>query len=67
MGQGVEGFPYLQRGRSRDIVAQQTGFGSGRNYEKAKFISEHGDEESIARLDAGESSINREYELFGLL
>jgi len=49
-------------GRTDDKVAKESGFGGRDTYRKAKFIAEHADEEAIARLDAGESSINREYE-----
>lgn len=51
-----------KRGRSDDIVARETGFGSRDTYRKAKFIVEHGNEELIAKLDAGEISINKAYQ-----
>jgi hypothetical protein len=44
----------LPQGKTRDIVAEQSGFGSGKQYEKAKYISENADAETIAKLDAGE-------------
>lgn len=49
------------RGRSDDIVAKKSGFGSRDTYRKAKIIAEHGDEELISRLDAGEISIHKAY------
>ena len=59
MGQGKENFPEL--GQTRDIVAEQAGFGSGKNYEKAKFIADNADEETIQKLDEETISINRAY------
>lgn len=38
---GKENFPEGPKGQTRDIVAEQAGFGSGRQYEKAKFIADH--------------------------
>ncbi|MCL6599529.1 MAG: ParB N-terminal domain-containing protein [Alicyclobacillus macrosporangiidus] len=58
-GQGVENLPHL---KTRDVVAEQAGFGSGRTYEKAKFIADHADAETIRQLDEGEISIHRAYE-----
>lgn len=49
-------------GETAEIVARDAGFGSKDTYRKAKFLSDNADADAIARLDAGESSINREYE-----
>lgn len=54
-GQGKEDVPTLQ---TRDAVASQSGFGSGKNFERAKYISENADEEMIKELDEGRLSIN---------
>lgn len=55
----METFP---QGTTRDIVAAATGFGSGKNYDKAKYISENADEEIIRSLDEGSLSINAAYQ-----
>ena len=56
-----ENFPGGETGRARDKVAQAVGLGSGRQYEKAKYIADH-DPEALERIDSGESSIHREYQ-----
>lgn len=48
-----ENFPDLESGQVRDIVAEQVGFGSGKNYDKAKFIIENATPEIIQQLDDG--------------
>ncbi|MCM0758501.1 hypothetical protein M7775_07945 [Sporomusa sphaeroides DSM 2875] len=59
----VEMFPPSQdQGKTRDIVAEQSGFGSGKTFEKAKFISENATPELIAELDEGAISINKAYQ-----
>lgn len=40
-GNGKENFPDPENRQSRDIVASQSGFGSGKQYEKAKFIADN--------------------------
>lgn len=60
-GKGVENFPDLEKGRTRDRVAREAGFGSGKQYEKAKFISENADPDIIRQLDEEKISINRAY------
>ncbi|HHV86719.1 MAG TPA: ParB N-terminal domain-containing protein [Petrimonas sp.] len=50
-----------ENGQSRDFVAQMVGFGSGEQYRKAKFISEYGHPDIIAKLDAKEISIHQAY------
>jgi ParB family chromosome partitioning protein len=44
---GVENFPQGEQGKTRDTVAEQAGFGSGKQYEKAKFIADNADAETI--------------------
>lgn len=60
----VENFPQAlaEKGKTRDTVAAQVGFGSGKQYEKAKFIVEHADPETVQKIDAGEISIHRAYQ-----
>ncbi|WP_340673168.1 hypothetical protein [Brevibacillus agri] len=58
-GKAVDPMQNFAEGRSRDIVAEQSGLGSGENYRKAKYIADHADPEIIAKLDADEISIHR--------
>lgn len=62
MGQGVENFPQPHTGKSRDIVAEQTGFGSGKQFQKAKYIADNADPETIEQLDNEEISIHAAYQ-----
>jgi ParB family transcriptional regulator, chromosome partitioning protein len=52
---------FVPQGRTRDFVAEQTGFGSGRQYDKAKFVAENADEGTISKLDSGDISITKAY------
>ncbi|MCQ6307138.1 ParB N-terminal domain-containing protein [Bacillus cereus] len=56
----MENFPQGM-GTTRDIVAEKIGIGSGKQYEKAKFIAEHADSSTIAKLDNEETSIHKAY------
>lgn len=56
-----ENLPEGEKGQVRDIVAEQAGFGSGRNYDKAKFIAEHATAEIIQELDAGLISTHKAF------
>jgi DNA modification methylase len=47
--------------RTSDIVAQKTGFGSGRTYEKARIVIEKGNPELVEKLDRGDISIHSAY------
>ena len=61
--QGKDPGPDLKKGKqTRDIVAEATGFGSGRTYGRAKYIYENADEEFIKKVDSGEKSIRGAYE-----
>ncbi len=55
-----ENFPE-QSGQVRDIVAEQTGFGSGKQYDKAKFIMENATPEIIQQLDSGLISTHKAF------
>lgn len=57
----MENFPTGCEGQVRDIVAEKIGIGSGRNYDRAKFISENATEDMIKSLDDGKLSINAAY------
>ncbi|MHB0800787.1 ParB N-terminal domain-containing protein [Bacillus thuringiensis] len=54
----VENFP---PSKVRDVVAVKIGIGSGKQYEKAKFITEHADSSTISKLDNEEISIHKAY------
>ncbi|MDP9676935.1 ParB family chromosome partitioning protein [Paenibacillus jamilae] len=43
----VENFPQCNQGKTRDVVAEAVGFGSGKQYEKAKYIADNADPETI--------------------
>lgn len=54
-------FPGHEGGQVRDIVAEQAGFGSGRNYDKAKYIMENATPEIIQQLDDGVIKTHRAF------
>lgn len=53
--------PGHESGQVRDIVAEQAGFGSGKTYDKAKYIIENATPEIIQQLDAGTISTHRAF------
>jgi len=57
---GKESFPD-QSGQVRDIVAEQAGFGSGKQYDKAKYIMENATPEIIQQLDEGLISTHKAF------
>lgn len=57
-GQGRENFPTL---RARDVVAKDSGFGSGKQYEKAKYVAENATADVIQKLDENEISVHKAY------
>lgn len=61
MAGGKENFPEHEGGQVRDIVAEQTGFGSGKQYDKAKFIADNATPEIIQQLDAGLISTHKAF------
>ncbi|CCC85734.1 putative plasmid-partitioning protein [Paenibacillus polymyxa M1] len=58
---GKENLPDQPTGQVRDIVADQAGFGSGRQYDKAKFIAENATPEIIQQLDEGLISTHKAF------
>lgn len=58
---GKENLPEQEGGQVRDIVAEQVGFGSGKTYDKAKFILENATPEIIQQLDAGAISTHKAF------
>lgn len=61
MAGGKESFPDHETGQVRDIVAEQAGFGSGKQYDKAKFIAENATPEIIQQLDSGLISTHKAF------
>lgn len=61
MAGGKENLPDQPTGQVRDIVADQAGFGSGRQYDKAKFIAENATPEIIQQLDEGLISTHKAF------
>lgn len=61
MAGGKENIPEQPAGQTRDIVAEQAGFGSGRTYDKAKYIMENATPEIIQQLDAGIISTHKAF------
>ncbi|MCG5252566.1 ParB N-terminal domain-containing protein [Brevibacillus agri] len=61
-GKAIDPSENFRKGRATEIVADASGFGSGKQYEKAKYIADHADPEIIAQLDADEISIHRAYQ-----
>jgi ParB family chromosome partitioning protein len=57
---GKENLPE-QSGQVRDIVAEQAGFGSGKQYDKAKYIMENATPEIIQQLDSGLISTHKAF------
>jgi ParB family chromosome partitioning protein len=57
----MENLPEANNGTVRDIVAKESGFGSGKQYEKAKFILDNADDELIQSLDENKISIHGAY------
>ncbi|MDH2332533.1 MULTISPECIES: ParB N-terminal domain-containing protein [Paenibacillus] len=58
---GKENLPDQPSGQVRDIVADQAGFGSGKQYDKAKFIMENATPEIIQQLDEGVISTHKAF------
>ncbi len=49
------------RGKVRDIIARDVGFGSGVTYERARAVSESGAGDLMQAMDAGEMSVSAAY------
>jgi ParB family chromosome partitioning protein len=58
----VEKFPPREEGKTRDIVATKVGFGSGKQYEKAKTVVEQAPEPIKEAARNNVISINKAYE-----
>lgn len=54
-GKGVQNFAHV---KTREVVAEQVGFGSGEQYRKAKYVEANATDEVIEKLDMGEMSVH---------
>ncbi|MGO4496475.1 ParB N-terminal domain-containing protein [Paenibacillus sp. 2RAB27] len=61
MTSGKENLPEHEVGQVRDIVAEQVGFGSGKQFDKAKFIIDNATPEIIQQVDAGTISTHKAF------
>lgn len=61
MGQGVENFPQHEEGKTRDLVAEKLGIGSGKQYEKEKYIADNADPETLEQWNKEEISTHKAY------
>ncbi|MZP31219.1 ParB N-terminal domain-containing protein [Heliobacterium undosum] len=59
----VEMVPFELNGKTRDKVAKEAGFGSGKTYEKAKLIAEYGSSNIIEQLDSGDITISKAFQM----
>jgi len=50
------------KGKVRDLVAKDVGFGSGKTFERAKAVSESGQSDLVEAMDSGEMSIRAAYD-----
>ena len=57
----AENFPYREKGETRDIVAQKLGIGSGKQYEKEKFIADNANHTLLSQWDKGDISTHAAY------
>ena len=59
MAQGTENFPEV--GETRDLVAEKLGIGSGKQYEKEKYIADNADPETLEQWNKEEISTHKAY------
>lgn len=59
MAQGTENFPEV--GETRDLVAEKMGIGSGKQYEKEKYIADNADPETLEQWNNEEISTHKAY------
>lgn len=58
----VENFPpQIDEGKTRDIVAEKLGIGSGKQYEKEKFIADNANPTLLSQWDKGDISTHAAY------
>lgn len=57
----TENFPEGSEGETRNIVAKKLGIGSGKQYEKEKYIADNADEKTLKAWDEGDISTHKAY------
>ena len=57
----VENFPPSEDLKTRDIVAEKLGIGSGKQYEKEKYIADNADPETLEQWNKEEISTHKAY------
>jgi ParB family chromosome partitioning protein len=57
----VENFPPRQEGKVRDIVAEKLNIGSGKQYEKEKYIVDNADADTLEQWDKQDISTHKAY------
>lgn len=57
----TENFPTAEIGEVRDIVASKLGIGSGKQYEKEKYIADNADSSTLSEWDKGDISTHAAY------
>jgi len=57
----TENFPYVTEGETRNIVAQKLGIGSGKQYEKEKYIADNANPTLLSQWDKGDISTHAAY------
>lgn len=56
--ENTDNSPEYKGAETRDIAAKKSGFGSGKQYERAKSVTEKGVPELVEKMDAGEVSVS---------
>ena len=54
--------PQGRKEQTRDVVGKAAGFGSGRQYSRAKYIYENADEETIKEVDEGKKTVRKAHD-----
>jgi len=57
----VENFPQSEDVKTRDVVAEKLGIGSGKQYEKEKYIADNADPETLEQWNKEEISTHKAY------
>ena len=57
----VENFPQGEDTKTRDLVAEKMGIGSGKQYEKEKYIADNADPETLEQWNKEEISTHKAY------
>ena len=61
MNEDVDARPHLAGGKARDIIGEKIDM-SGRQYDRAKYVADHGSQHVIDEIDNGGRTVNSAYE-----